>query len=313
MLKRKIQALQTLLTPENVNNCNIPHYFQHRSGFTYNDFNELCTFFNVPNHETAPQTHIPLTYKRVDGQIQQMPLRQQFLFVPMKLQQNLDAKDLAFRFQIDVQSVGTLFNSWVDFMHGRLGQLSIWLHRDTITENMPDKSDCKTFAILSFTELKMENPRSVILQSQTCSKYKSLVTCDPRGSILFVSSLYSGSLSDKDIFQQCNIKELLQSLVKRGYLKRGDGLRADKGVLIEKDVKKIGLKWTIPPTEKSDPAVEITNKMAKHKLHMETAIAQIKKFKIVSGRIPNSRLGYINQIWFVVSMLSNFQPQKTQA
>lgn len=51
-----------------------------------------------------------------------------------------------------------------------------------------------------------------------------------------------------------------------------------------------------------------TKRIAKHRVHVERSIAKIKRFKIVSGRIPNSRLGDINQIWYVVGILSNFQP-----
>ncbi len=87
----------------------------------------------------------------------------------------------------------------------------------------------------------------------------------------------------------------------------------DKGFLIEKEVENIGLKLNIPPFAESNCQmphhdVEITKKIAKHRVHVERAIAKIKKFKIVSGRIPNTRLGNKNQMWYVVSMLSNFQP-----
>ncbi|KAK9972719.1 hypothetical protein ABG768_026006 [Culter alburnus] len=103
-----------------------------------------------------------------------------------------------------------------------------------------------------------------------------------------------------------------------GYFTIGDGLMVDKGFLIEKDVKELGLELNIPPFAKSNiqmpvPDVEITKKIAKHRGHVERAIAKVKKFKIVSGRIPNSMLGNINQIWFVVCMLSNFQQHIIQA
>ena len=87
----------------------------------------------------------------------------------------------------------------------------------------------------------------------------------------------------------------------------------DKGFLIEKEVEEIGLKLNIPPFARANRQmphadVDLTKKIAKHRVHVERAIAKIKKIKIVSGRIPISRLGNINQIWYVVSMLSNFQP-----
>lgn len=323
LLRAKIQTCQASypLTAEVINNSSVPNYFRYCTGFTYDEFNKLCRFFRLPDNDTVPQTHIPLTYVKSNRHIRHMPLRQQFILVLMRLRQNFNLKELAFKFQIDMQSVSTLFSSWIDFMYGRLGNVSVWPHRDIITENMPAnyKSEFPTtFAILDCTEIKIEKPSSLLVQSQTYSNYKStntlksLIVCDPRGSIMFTSTLYTGSISDQELFRQCKIKDLLKGLLQCGYLKKGDGLMVDKGFLIEKDVKELDLNLNIPPFAKSNlqmpvPDVEMTKKIAKHRVHVERAIAKVKKFKIVSGRIPNSMLGNINQIWFVVCMLSNFQ------
>ncbi|XP_016367233.1 uncharacterized protein LOC107707669 isoform X1 [Sinocyclocheilus rhinocerous] len=327
LLREKIQAHQALypLTPETVNNSSVPNYFKYCTGFTYDEFNKLCRFFALPDNETVPQTHIPLTCDKLNRHIRHMPLRQQFLLVLMKLRQNYDLEELAFKFQIDMQSVRTLFSSWIDFMYDRLGNLSVWPHRDIIADNMPDNYKAEfptTFAILNCTEIKIEKPSSLLAQSQTCSNrkstntLKSLIACDPHGSIMFASTLYTGSISDQELFRRCEIKDLLKGLLQCGHLKRGDGLMVDKGFLIEKDVKELGLQLNIPPFANLHmpvPDVQIAKKIAKHKVHVERAIANVKKFKIVSGRIPNYMLENINQIWFVVCMLSNFQRHSIQA
>lgn len=314
------------LTPETTSNCNVPEYFKYCTGFSYDEFNKLCAFFRIPSTADT-QTLSPVTYLRVDQKINLMPVRQQFLLVLMKLRQNFDLKELAFKFQVPERTVSTIFNSWIDFMYGRLGSMSIWPHRDSITENMPDNYRAEfptTFAILDATEIKTEKPTSLLLQSQTYSNYKSantlkcLIACDPRGAIIFVSTLYTGSISDQELFRQCGIKDLLKGLLQCGYLKTGDGLMVDKGFLIEKDVKELGLNLNIPPFAKSNSQmpvtdVELTKKIAKHRVHVERAIAKVKKFKIVSERIPNVRLGNINQVWFVACMLSNFQPNIIKA
>ncbi|XP_058604584.1 uncharacterized protein LOC131522822 isoform X2 [Onychostoma macrolepis] len=327
LLREKIRTHQALypLTPETVNDSSVPNYFKYCTGFTYDEFNELCRFFTLPENETVPQTHIPLTCDKLNSHIRHMPLRQQFLLVLMKLRQNFDLEELAFKFQIDMQSVRTLFGSWIGFMYDRLGNLSVWPHRDIIAENMPNDYKAEfptTFAILNCTEIKIEKPSSLLVQSQTCSNrkptntLKSLIACDPHGSIMFASTLYTGSISDQELFRRCEIKDLLKGLLQCGHLKRGDGLMVDKGFLVEKDVKELGLQLNIPPLANlhmSVPDVQIAKKIAKHKVHVERAIANVKKFKIVSGRIPNYMLENINQIWFVVCMLSNFQRHSIQA
>ena len=124
-------------------------------------------------------------------------------------------------------------------------------------------------------------------------------------------------MSDKEIAKQCGILPLLENLIEVVYLKKGDGIMADKGSLIEEDIKAIGLELNLPPFARSKrqmPAGDVlaTKRIAKHRVHVERAITKIKKFKIVSQRIPNSRLGDINYIWYVVSVLSNFQPHILQ-
>lgn len=323
-LQKELQNAHTsdALNPEILNQSHVPDYFHYCTGFSYEQFNSLCQFFNIPTDPSAPQTHIPLSYKRVNYDIKQLSLRTQLLLTLMKLRQNLYHKDLAFRFNIRLQSVSTLINSWVDYMYDSLGKLSIWPHRDVISENMPAKFKEEfpnTFAILDCTELKIQRPSSLVLQSQTYSTYKStntlksLVACDPRGSVIYVSALFTGAISDKEIFNECNILDILKGYIQCGYLNVGDGLMVDKGFLIEKEVEEIGLQLNIPPFARANRQmphadVEMTKRIAKHRVHVERAIAKIKKFKIVSGQIPISRLVNINQIWYVVSMLSNFQP-----
>ncbi|XP_056158083.1 cytochrome P450 2K3-like, partial [Lampris incognitus] len=78
----------------------------------------------------------------------------------------------------------------------------------------------------------------------------------------------------KEIFNQCNIIELLQGCIQCGYLKVGDGLMTDKGFLIEKEVEEIGLRLNIPPFARSNRQmphadVEMTKKIDKHRVHVE--------------------------------------------
>lgn len=40
-----------------------------------------------------------------------------------------------------------------------------------------------------------------------------LVLCDPRGSVIFALMLFSGGISDKDIFVQSKFEEMLKDLL----------------------------------------------------------------------------------------------------
>ncbi len=120
-------------------------------------------------------------------------------------------------------------------------------------------------------------------------------------------------MSDKEILQKSYFLELMKTLIEHNYMNKGDAIMVDKGFLTENELEEIGLRVNIPPFAQSDKQMSAadvikTKKIAAWKVHVERAIAKIKKFKIVSARIPNIRLGNINQIWHVVNMLLNFRP-----
>lgn len=135
-------------------------------------------------------------------------LKSQFFFTIMKLRHDFNYSDLAFRFKISKQTTSVIFTLWINYMFLRFlrfGELYIWPHRDVITENMPSKFKEEfptTFGILDCTEIKISKPSSLKTQSQAYSDYKSfntikgVVACDPKGSVIFASMLFSGGISD---------------------------------------------------------------------------------------------------------------------
>ena len=76
--------------------------------------------------------------------------------------------------------------------------------------------------IIDATELRIQTPSSLLRQSQSYSSYKSsntlkgLVGVDFKGGIMFISQLYTGSISDKDIVQRSGFLEVLKNKVEVG-------------------------------------------------------------------------------------------------
>ena len=125
--------------------------------FSYNSYLQLCHFLRIPLDNSNDSNQ--LKFHKSNKHIKNMPLNIQFLLVSMKLRNNFNRIDLAFRFKIDQQSVSVSFNSWLDYMYYRFGQFSFWPHSDVITTQMPPKFKEEypnTFAILDCTELKIQ-------------------------------------------------------------------------------------------------------------------------------------------------------------
>lgn len=159
----------------------------------------------------------------------------EFLMVTMRLWMGLKHMDLACRFKCSPATVSRIFTSWINFLYLRLGSLNIWPHREIIIRNATDefrKQYPNTIAIIDCVELKIETPSSRKRQSQTYSNYKStntfkcLVGTDSRGSIMFVSHLYTGRISDKEICQRSGFFDLLQ---KKNIFRRDHPGRCNNG------------------------------------------------------------------------------------
>lgn len=287
--------------------------FKHYTAITYTRFLALFMFL-MPSG-------FSLNYEKGRNDIKKLSQKDCLFLVLIRLRHNFGLKDLAVRFNITVQSAGSVFNTWIDHMYLKLGQLSIWPHRDRIIENMPKdfrKDFPNTLVIIDGTEIKTQTPCALGIQSQLYSDYKSnttlkaLVGCDPCGSIIFISELFTGSISDKVITEQSGFYDLLASLKNHGYIIEGDAVMADKGFTIENELKKLGLALNIPPFSKSGSQMSTadnfkTHKISKHRVHIERLIAKIKTFQIVSNVVPTNLFQKINRIWTVCCCLTLFQ------
>ena len=210
--------------------------------------------------------------------------------------------------------------TWVNFAYDVISSLKIWPHRDIIIKHSPEefiKKYPNNIVIVDATELKIQVPSSLQKHSETYSTYKShttfksLIGVDPNGGIMFVSQLFEGSISDKQIVLRSGFLETVKQKVQCGELKEGDAIMADKGFDIGDDLAKLKLKCNIPPFLKDKLGFEEgdeikTQTIAQHRIHVEKAIGKVRRFRIFHSVIPVSICGSINQTWSVTCFLSNF-------
>ena len=166
-------------------------------------------------------------------------------------------------------------------------------------------------------EPSLRHPVSA-LQSQLFSDYKSsttlkcLIGCDPRGSLLFVSELFTGCISDKQLTEQSGFYDLLRTLKSIDNIQNKDAIMADKGFTIQTEIENLGLSLNLPPFASAGKQMSVTDskmtsKIAKHRVHIERLIKKVKTYCIVSDKIPTSLFHTINQIWTVCCHLTLFQ------
>lgn len=240
------------------------------------------------------------------------PENQFFLFL-CRLKLGLFEMDLAKRFNISIGTVSNIIVTWANFCYVRLGLINIWPTRDVVDSTMPNSFKEKypsTRVIIDCTEIKVNMPSSMLLKSQTYSNYKStntlkgLIAIAPCGSVTFVSELYHGSISDREITIRSGLLNL--------PFDKGDSIMADKGFDIQDLFDEKCVKLNIPPFlgqygQMSNSEVYQTQSIAAERIHVERAINKIKNFHIFDQPIPVTLFGSINQIWSVCALLTLFQ------
>lgn len=221
-------------------------------------------------------------------------------------------QDLANRFNIHVSTVSRKITTWANYLYFFLGSQPIWPSMDDIVKHSPPSFNLhypNTRVVIDCTEVRVQVPSSLLLQSQMYSNYKSnttlkaLVGITPHGAICFVSSLYTGSISDKELTKCSGFLDLLEG---------NESIMADKGFNIDDllQCKKVDL--NLPPylsgnKQFTADQVKKTKVIASVRIHVERAIRRIKEFHIFDSVLPLSLLGTINQIWTVCCLLTNFQ------
>lgn len=217
-------------------------------------------------------------------------------------------KDLAHRFQVHQSTVSRIITTWANFLYTVLGAIGIWLDEETIKQNLPEVfSDyADTHIILDCTELHCQTPDSLLLQSEVFSKYKShstfkgLIGIAPHGPVMFISPLYEGSISDREILKQSGLVSLLKPSM---------AIMVDKGFLVEDLVP---CKVYIPAFLKkkkqlSGAEVRKTQSIARLRVHVERVIRRVKEHKLFCTEIPMSLTGCINQLFAVACLLVNYE------
>ena len=136
----------------------------------------------------------------------------------------------------------------------------------------------------------MRIPQSLIDSSSMYSHYtgrftlKGMVGIEPASGITFVSELYPGSTSDKEIV-------FWSGLLHPALWVPGDSILADKGFTIQDLFDPLQVTVIIPTFLRDRQQMEAsevvcTQQITNCRIHVERAIQRIKTFQILNGIVP---------------------------
>ena len=136
-------------------------------------------------------------------------------------------------------------------LYSKCKEVNIWPTRAQINSTMPTSFSeyPTTRVILDATEIFIEQPSSPAAQQLTFSSYKNhntlkaLVGITPSGAISFVSKLFGGNISDRELTIQSGLIDKLEP---------GDSVMADKGFTIADLLITRGVTLNITPMKTED-------------------------------------------------------------
>ncbi|XP_065645448.1 uncharacterized protein LOC136075928 [Hydra vulgaris] len=188
-------------------------------------------------------------------------------------------------FKLPKTTISRQIISWINYLYFTLGRIPIWPSRKQIDLTMPEcfkRSYPKTRCIIDCTELFCQIPSSLNIQSSMYSSYKSHVTykgllgISPSDAIIFVSQLYPGSVSDKEIVRG-------SGFLNKNLWDKDDSVIADRGFTIEEELANIIVSLNIPSflegrNQFTLAEIKESQTIASVRKHIERAIQRIKRY-----------------------------------
>ncbi|XP_026076806.1 uncharacterized protein LOC113055066 [Carassius auratus] len=230
------------------------------------------------------------------------PMDEFFLFM-VHLSVGLTERDLAHRFNIHQSSVIQIITRWASFLYAILGSVRIWMSEEAVKAHMPkefqDYPD--THVVIDRIELRCQSPSSLLLQGEgSHCTYLGLIGMAPHGAVTFVSSVYPGSVSDKELLKQSGIVSLLKPEM---------AIMVNKGFFIDDLVPCKVYRPAYLLKREQMPADEVreTQSISRLRVHIERLMGRVMQHKLLETVMPLSDTGTINQLYTVACLLINYQ------
>ncbi|XP_037565620.1 uncharacterized protein LOC119445381 isoform X2 [Dermacentor silvarum] len=244
------------------------------------------------------------------GRPKETELAMEFLMVLVRLRTGMRGKELARNFSISESQVSRIFTTWINFLERELRHLNHIPSREQILPHLPKsfRHFENTRLILDATEVRIQRPSSQSAQRQTFSSYKHyntykvLIGCTPDGYIAFVSRLWGGSVSDKNILQCSGLLDDLEP---------GDAIMVDKGFTFPYLPPELTV-YRPPFRERHEMQMNAqdvleTRRIASARVHVERVIARVKSFHILDRPFPICMMDIAEHIFKVCCFLSNYR------
>ena len=235
-----------------------------------------------------------------------------YLLLLCRCRRNFSIEHLAWLVRGTASTVSTVIITWLNFMYLRFAMIPIWPTREIVEKHRPESMKVKfpnVRAIIDCFEIFTEVPSSLTLYKAMYSTYKAhttvkcLVAIAPGGGFSFVSALFSGNTSDKEMVAR-------SGLLDQRLWEQGDECMADRGFTVADLFEPIGVRLVLPSFLNGQEQLSVkdtvtSQQIAAERVHVERQIQLLKCFQIFNQPIPLKMVGSANQLVTVCAILCN--------
>ena len=246
-------------------------------------------------------------------QVLNLSVENQFFMTLMKLRRHTTNFELSRLFGISENTVTNIVLTWIRFIYLQWKEINIWPVRELVKHFTPADFKLKfpsTRLIIDGTECPIKKPKTPRAQQATFSTYKNrntvkaLIGASPGGLISYISPVYAGSTSDRQIVERSSLTSLCDP---------GDSLMADKGFNVQDIFATSDVTINIPTFFKkknrmSGDTVIKDRKIASKRVHIERIIGLAKTYKILTEPMTSTETKMATEIMYICFMLCNFRP-----
>ena len=245
------------------------------------------------------------------GPATKLPGKDEFLLMLMKVRLGLLQEDLANRFKVSGTQAGRIFATWVKAARKVMDSLVYVLDQGTVNATKPCRFNIhgSIHSIADGSEIFIQTPKNHDLQRMTWSQYKHhntgkfLIVVAPNSFIQYISPIYAGSISDKELTKSCGYLDMMEPYSE---------IMVDKGFNISDECTARRIHLCVPPGKKGQSQmlskdIQKTHKVANMRILVEQVISQLKNFRMLSHEIPINMLVHMDDILQICAAIINMQ------
>ena len=228
----------------------------------------------------------------------------------MKAKHSVPFTLLAIFFGVSKPTAAKKFKRTIKLLASILSVAVRWADLEEVRGNMPQcfANFKNTRVVVDCTEIPLNRPMCLTCRQLTYSQYKGqhtvkiMVGVSPAGLVTFVSDLYGGRASDKCIFEQSGLVDLLEPFL--------DAVMADKGFLIDDVCEHNCVQLHRPPFLRAQKQCSrgdalFCAEIVRARVHVERVIGRMKSYAMLTKPLHPQLLQSFKSVVTVAAGLTN--------